>query len=90
MTDRTAAMAKTLAGHDKDELFVIIREQEPYVFLADGTSRTMSQPKRKNRKHIQIIHDMEEQKRRSLLREETLTDQEIKRSIQCYKRKSQV
>jgi len=88
--DGTGAMAKSLAGHDKDEIFVIIAEAGEYSFLVDGKNRLLEKPKRKNKKHIQIIHDREEQRRKSLIQEKKLTDVEIKKSIQCYKRESQI
>jgi len=83
-------MAKSLAGHDKDELYVIIEDAGEYVFLADGKCRLLKKPKRKNQKHIQIIHDDEEQKRIKLIQDRKLTDETIRKSIQCYKRESQI
>ena len=88
--DGTGALAKSLAGRDKEEIFVIIEEAGEYIFLADGKCRLLEKPKRKNKKHIQIIHDREEQRRRSLIQEEKLTDVQIRKSIQCYKRESQI
>lgn len=88
--DGTGALARSLAGHDKDEIFVIIRDDGEYSFLADGKYRLAGKPKRKNKKHIQIVHDREEQRRMSLIKEEKLTDLEIRKSIQCYKRESQI
>jgi ribosomal protein L14E/L6E/L27E len=88
--DWAGAMARSLAGHDKGEFFVIIRENEEYVFLADGKLRTMDKPKRKKKKHIQIIHEDGEQRRKSLIQGNNLTDMEIRKSIRCYKRESQV
>lgn len=88
--DGTGAMAKSLAGHDKGEVFVIIKDIEEYVFLVDGKLRPVEKPKRKNRKHIQIIHDDGEQKRIKLIQDRELTDEEIRKSIQCYKRESQI
>jgi len=86
----TGALAKSLAGHDKGDLFVIIEETEEYVFLADGKIRPFEKPKRKNKKHIQIIYDRGQQKRENLIKEGKLTDEEVKRLIGCYKRESQV
>lgn len=43
------------AGHDIGHRYIIIREMQDYVYLADGDLRTVDNPKRKNRKHIQII-----------------------------------
>lgn len=45
--------ARSLAGHDKDQLYVIIKVEEPYVYLADGRIRTLERLKKKKRIHIQ-------------------------------------
>lgn len=82
-TDRIGALARTLAGHDKGQIFVIIQEDGEYVFLADGKGRPVKEPKRKNKKHIQVIL-------KGLNHKEKLTDEEIRRWIRCYKRESQV
>ena len=81
--DRTGALAKSLAGRDKGEIFVIIQENREYVFLADGKGRPAGELKRKNKKHIQVIC-------KGLDHKEKLTDEEIRRLIRCYKRESQV
>lgn len=88
--DGTGAMAKSLAGHDKGEIFVIIEDIGEYVFLVDGKLRPAERPKRKSRKHIQLIHDDGEQKRQKLIQDRKLTDEAIRKSIQCYKRESQI
>ena len=46
--DGTGAMAKSLAGHDKGEIFVIIEDIGEYVFLVDGKLRPAERPKRKS------------------------------------------
>ena len=51
----TGCMAISLAGHDKNEIYLIVREEKEYVYLADGRGRTCENPKRKNKKHIQVI-----------------------------------
>lgn len=48
-------LARSKAGHDKDTVYVIINRDETYVYLADGCRRTISNPKRKKEKHIQLI-----------------------------------
>ena len=48
-------LARSKAGHDKDTVYVIIDKDETYVYLADGRIRTISNPKRKKEKHIQLI-----------------------------------
>lgn len=51
----TGCMAISLAGHDRDKIYLIVGEEKEYVYLADGRTRTCKNPKRKNKRHIQII-----------------------------------
>ena len=51
----TGCMAISLAGHDKDKIYLIVGEEKEHVYLADGKIRTCKNPKKKNKKHIQII-----------------------------------
>ena len=48
-------LAKVLAGHDKNHYYLILEEREEYVLLVNGTTRPLAKPKKKNKKHIQII-----------------------------------
>ena len=48
-------MAKSLAGHDKDRIYIIIEETKEYVWLCDGALRKLENPKRKKGKHVQLI-----------------------------------
>ncbi len=45
--------ARSLAGHDKGQYYVILADEGEYVAVADGRSKTAAAPKRKNKKHIQ-------------------------------------
>lgn len=47
--------ASSKAGHDREKIYLIIREDEKNVYLADGQSKSCRKPKKKNRKHIQVI-----------------------------------
>lgn len=48
-------LAMSKAGHDKGTIYVIIREEDEYVYVADGRIRTADRCKKKNKKHMQII-----------------------------------
>ncbi len=57
----TGMLAKSKAGHDKGRVYVIYGVDETYVYLVDGIIRTINKPKKKKRKHVQIIcqkHDI--------------------------------
>ena len=49
-------LATSKAGHDKDRLYMIVGEEEEWVYLCDGRLRGVEHPKKKKKKHIQIIH----------------------------------
>lgn len=74
-------LATSKAGHDKDAVYVIIREEGEYVYVADGALRTTGRPKRKNKKHIQPI-----KKKRLSESEKGFDDLEIKKIIKEYRR----
>ncbi len=46
--------AKSLAGQDKGRYYVILSLDGETVALVDGERRTQGNPKRKNRKHVQV------------------------------------
>lgn len=71
-------LAKSKAGHDKERVYVIINEDNEYVYLADGAIRTLDNPKRKKKKHIQIIHN-------KINKTQMTRNEEIKRTIRMYK-----
>ena len=48
-------MAYSKAGHDRKKIYLIIREEDEYVYVLDGKTRTFENPKKKNKKHIQVI-----------------------------------
>ena len=53
-------LARSKAGHDKGHVYVIIKEEEAYVYLADGSVRTIERPKKKKKKHVQMICEKHE------------------------------
>ncbi len=78
-------LAVSRAGHDSNKTYVIIGEDGEYVYLADGRTRTVEKPKKKNRKHIQIIKKIQIDKL-----EEGFKDLEIKRVIKMYQEEANV
>ena len=48
-------LAISRSGHDKDSIYVIVKEEANMVYLADGNLKPLEKPKKKNRKHIQIL-----------------------------------
>ncbi len=78
-------LASSKAGHDRRQIYVIIGEDDEYVYLADGRNRTVDRPKKKNRKHIQLIKKMRLEKTA-----DGWKDLEIKRMIKMYQEEANV
>lgn len=82
----TGKLALSKAGHDKKHLYVIVREEDEYVFLADGDLKPVEKPKKKNKKHIQIIKVLPEPVREILKDTAAIGNLEVKRAIRLYAR----
>lgn len=48
-------LARSVAGHDAGKVYMIVRADGEYVYLADGRIRTLDRLKKKKEKHIQLI-----------------------------------
>lgn len=51
----TGMMARSQSGHDAGNVYVITKVEEAYVYLVDGKVRTLDKPKKKKKKHVQLI-----------------------------------
>lgn len=76
--------AKSMAGHDRNHIYLVTGKDERFVYLADGNVKLLAELKKKNRKHIQIIHRLPEEVLGCLERE--ITDLTVKRAIKAYVR----
>lgn len=75
-------MAKSLSGHDTEQIYVIVKTEGEFVYLVNGGNRTLEKPKKKNQKHIQIIKKLPIEVMDCL--SDGLTDLAIKRAIKLY------
>ncbi len=79
-------MARSKAGHDRGKIFVVVREDPDYFYLADGASRSVSDPKKKNRKHVQIINKIPAQVLAAFTSGSPFQDTEIRKALKLYSR----
>ena len=52
------SVVRAEAGRDGGGFFAVVGTDEKYCFIADGRSRKLDKPKRKNIKHIRITDSM--------------------------------
>lgn len=68
-------IVKAIAGRDSEGFFVVTETEKDMCFIADGKSRKLASPKRKNIKHISLtnsmidLNDITDKKLRTLLKE---------------------
>lgn len=83
------SLVRSLAGHDKNNLFIILKESGEYVYLVDGKIRKLEKPKCKNKRHVQIILEKDETLSNKLIQGEPVLDEEVRYFIHRYKRENQ-
>ncbi|MDE6364338.1 MAG: KOW domain-containing RNA-binding protein [Lachnospiraceae bacterium] len=72
-------LAYSLAGHDKGQVYLIVEETKDFVYVVNGTVRTVDKPKKKNKRHIQVIKNQNPK-----LEISSVTNEEIKHLIKLY------
>lgn len=77
-------LAKSLAGHDRNHIYLIAQEEEEFVYLVNGTTKPMDAPKKKKRKHVQIIKSIPTQVAAILESENSEQNQRVQQAIRCY------
>lgn len=55
MNKYIGCFATSIAGHDHNNIYVIIDADDQYVYLVDGKIRKVNNPKKKKLKHVQLI-----------------------------------
>ncbi|MCI8682480.1 MAG: hypothetical protein HFH50_05725 [Lachnospiraceae bacterium] len=78
-------LAISRSGHDKDSIYVIVKEEANMVYLADGNLKPLEKPKKKNRKHIQIIKKLPKEIT-EVFTQENFRNEEIKRAVKLYQK----
>lgn len=78
-------LAMSMAGHDRGQVYVIWGEEGDIVFLVDGEHRPLAKPKKKNRRHMQVIKKIPEEWKD--FPQQSITDEKIKYVLKCYKKR---
>lgn len=78
----TGMFAVSRAGHDKGQMYVVIREDDDFAYLADGKIRKLENPKKKKKKHLQIVKtDTDKVLQEKIVNGQIIYNEEIKRAV---------
>ena len=78
---KVGMLAISKAGHDKDSWYVVLNIEGNNVFLINGKNRTIDNPKKKKRKHLQPVGRVPENLQEKLQNGVQWTNEEIKRAL---------
>lgn len=74
----------SLAGRDRDEVLLVLREEENYLWLANGKTRRAEKPKRKKRRHTAFVAHSDARTRDKLLETGRLTNSDIRKALSIW------
>ena len=88
MTDCTGWIVRSIAGHDKNELFCVVGQQsDDRLLLANGKQRKAARPKLKQLGHVQPLDrgEFDHPVIRKLQNKETVSDRAIRIVLAAFK-----
>lgn len=79
-------VVRSICGRDKGRLAVVVGVlDERYVQVADGEMRRVSKPKKKNKRHLQVLSLILASNKNSMATDRALTDEEVARRLASVK-----
>ena len=61
MEIKVGSIVRSIAGHDKGDLQLVVGLDNGYAYVADGKLRKVEKPKKKKLKHLQGTHFVTEE-----------------------------
>ena len=77
------------AGRDQGMYFYVIKEEQQYLYLANGKDRQLDKPKRKKRKHVQKVLRSETRVANKLRAGDKVLNGELRRDLASLSRDMQ-
>ncbi|SDB31823.1 hypothetical protein [Eubacterium oxidoreducens] len=77
-------LARSKAGHDTGKVYYICKEDDNYYYLTDGYLKKIEHPKKKKKKHLQLITQIP-QKVVDILSEDVQDENaQIRKALKAY------
>ena len=81
-----ADVVTTIAGRDAGQLFYVVKVEQEYLYLVNGKDRTLEKPKRKKRKHTQLVLRSETRVAQKLIEGDKVLNGELRRDLASMSR----
>ena len=85
-----AQIVRSLAGHDRGDLFCVMDTEGEFLLLADGKRRKVEQPKRKRAKHITVVGKYSHPTIEKLRAGQPVGNQELRRALAALRDQMEV
>ena len=82
-------LATSKAGHDRNQVYVVLEESDDYYMVANGTTKTIDKPKKKKKIHLQLIKNIPSDVLEEIKDIKALDDISIKRILKSYNRRNE-
>ena len=76
-----ANIVTSTAGRDKGEAFFVLATEGDFLLLADGKQRRLENPKRKRRKHVELVEEGSGPVADKIRSSEKITNSELRKAI---------
>lgn len=73
-------------GRDRANPFIVLAFDEEFLYLADGKIRKIQKPKKKKKKHVQIVEKIDYNIKKKLDESLYLLDADIRKALEPYKK----
>ena len=83
-----AQIVRSLAGHDKGELFCVLDTDGTYLLLCDGKRRRTTHPKRKKGVHVACAGEFQHPALEKIRAGQEVSDSEIRRALAAFRAQS--
>ncbi len=87
MNYEKAQIVRSLRGHDSGQLFCILEVQDGYLLLADGKHRKVSNPKRKNVRHVEYAGELDYPTMEKVRDGQPVQNKEMRRALAVFREK---
>ena len=77
------------AGRDQGQFFYVIKEDQNFLYLANGKDRTLDKPKRKARRHVKKVFRSETRVAEKLRAGDKVLNSELRRDLAFFAREMQ-
>lgn len=74
----------SLAGRDKERPFYVLKTEENFVYLADGSLRRIEACKKKKRKHVKVVSDFDSRVSTKLRSGEKVLNSEMRKALSDF------